>query len=133
MIFYKNPHLKKYYDSKFIRFLFVGALNSLFGYFVFALFIYIGFHYTLAVFLGTVLGVLFNFQTTGRLVFNSKNNKLIFRFIFVYGILWAVNSSLLYLLLSCGLQNTYIAGLILVPPMGILSFFFMKYCVFRPS
>ena len=54
---------------KFVRFLLVGVLNTLFGYFSFATLIIIGLDYKLAALLATIIGVLFNFQTTGRLVF----------------------------------------------------------------
>jgi putative flippase GtrA len=54
---------------KFARFLLVGALNTLFGYFLYGSLILIGINYKLAALLATIQGVLFNFQTTGRLVF----------------------------------------------------------------
>jgi putative flippase GtrA len=53
---------------KFARFLLVGVLNTIFGYFLYGTLILIGLDYKLAVLLATILGVLFNFQTTGRLV-----------------------------------------------------------------
>jgi len=54
---------------KFARFLLVGVLNTIFGYFLYGTLILIGLDYKYAVLLVTILGVLFNFQTTGRLVF----------------------------------------------------------------
>ena len=53
---------------KFARFLLVGVLNTLFGYFLYGTLILIGLDYKYAVLLATILGDLFNFQTTGRLV-----------------------------------------------------------------
>jgi putative flippase GtrA len=53
---------------KFARFLLVGVLNTIFGYFLYGTLILIGLDYKYAVLLVTILGVLFNFQTTGRLV-----------------------------------------------------------------
>ena len=53
---------------KFARFLLVGVLNTLFSYFLYGTLILIGLDYKYAVLLVTILGVLFNFQTTGRLV-----------------------------------------------------------------
>jgi len=76
---------------KFARFLLVGVLNTLFGYFLYGTLILIGLDYKLAVLLATILGVLFNFQTTGKLVFGSKNNKLIFRFVLVYVVTFLLN------------------------------------------
>ena len=54
---------------KFAKFLLVGVLNTLFGYFLYGSLILIGLNYKYAVLLATIIGVLFNFQTTGRLVF----------------------------------------------------------------
>ncbi|MFN6273722.1 MAG: GtrA family protein [Microcystis sp.] len=54
---------------KLVRFLLVGILNTLFGYFLYGSLILIGINYKLAALLATIIGVLFNFQTTRRLVF----------------------------------------------------------------
>ncbi|MGV2387505.1 MAG UNVERIFIED_CONTAM: GtrA family protein [Microcystis novacekii LVE1205-3] len=51
---------------KFARFLLVGVLNTLFSYFLYGSLILIGLNYKYAVLLATIIGVLFNFQTTGR-------------------------------------------------------------------
>ena len=67
--------------EEFTKFIFVGVLNTIVGYSFYALFIYLGFDYKVSVFLATVLGVLFNFQTIGRLVFNRYNNRLLFKFV----------------------------------------------------
>ena len=71
-------------DILFIKFLAVGVLNTLFGYGIFALLLFIGLHYAVASILATICGVLFNFKTTGTLVFNNNDNRLIFKFISVY-------------------------------------------------
>ena len=68
-------------DWLFVKFVLVGILNTAFGYLVFALLLFLGLHYTLAVILSTIAGVLFNFKTTGTLVFKNHNNKLIFKFV----------------------------------------------------
>ena len=70
------------------RFLCVGLLNTLFGYLCFAFFVYLGLHYALAVGLATCAGIVFNFQTTGKIVFNNTRTILIFKFIGVYAFLY---------------------------------------------
>ncbi len=117
-------------DKKFIRFLFVGALNTLFGYSIYALFIFIGLHYSLAVFFSTILGILFNFKTIGILVFKNNDNSLIFRFFGVYAINYILNVSALTLLKFSGSDNMYINGLIVVFPLALLSFILNKKFVF---
>jgi putative flippase GtrA len=110
-------------------FLVVGAMNSLFGYGMFAFFIFAGLHYSLAVMLGTVLGVLFNFKTTGRLVFKSHDNRLIFRFVGVYVVNYLLTVAALRLL--DGLRiNMYGAGLIVTAPMALISYLLLSRFVF---
>ena len=125
--------IKKY---KFVRFLLVGALNTLFSYFLYGSLILIGLNYKYAVLLATILGVLFNFQTTGKLVFGSKNNKLIFRFVLVYVVTFLLNVEALRIVdaIDIGIEQKtkmLIAGAILVFPLAVISFILMKLFVFR--
>ena len=117
-------------DSKFVKFVCVGAINTLFGYTMFSLLIKLGLHYQLAVIFGTVLSIMFNFKTIGKLVFNSSDNKLVLRFIMVYCVLAAINILLLDVELKLKI-NVYIAGAILLLPLGILSFVLNKTLVFK--
>jgi len=112
-----------------MRFLFIGGINTLFGYGVFALFIYMGMHYALAALLGTVCGVLFNFKTTGIFVFRSHENRLIFRFVAVYLVVYALN--VLGLKLGAMMDiNAYIAGAVLILPTAIVAYLLQKKYVF---
>jgi len=112
-----------------IRFLLVGALNTLFGYAVFSLFLYLKFHYSMASFLGIVLGILFNFKTYGRLVFKCRDNSLIFRFIFFYAVLYAVSVVGLWAFNYVGI-NLYVANAIMLLPISALSFYLNRNFVF---
>ncbi len=115
---------------RFIKFLSVGVLNTLFGYGIFALFLFLGLHYSLALLFGTVLGVVFNFFTTGRIVFQNNNNLLIFKFVGVYIIIYFLN--LLFLtIFDMNHFNLYIGGLLLLAPMAILSFLLNQTLVFN--
>ena len=58
-------------DNQFVRFVLVGILNTAFGYGVYCLMLWIGLSYWWATLIANVLGVLFNFKTTGVLVFKS--------------------------------------------------------------
>lgn len=90
--------LKKLWDVKFIRFIIIGGVNTLFGYGMFTLFKLMGLNYILAILFATLLGVLFNFVTTGRIVFENRENGLILKFIAVYAVVYAVNVGLATLL-----------------------------------
>lgn len=115
--------------NRFFLFLIVGGINTLFGYGIFSLFIFIGMHYALAAFLGTVCGILFNFKTTGIIVFKSKDNRLIFRFFGVYGIAYVIN--VVYLKILMPYSNAYILGAISILPLAFLSYFLNKKFVFE--
>jgi putative flippase GtrA len=117
-------------DKRFIKFLFVGGFNTLFGYAMYAGFIALGFHYTLASLCSTVLGTFFNFITTGTFVFNNKEGKLIYRFIAVYILIYLINVLLLKVLLWFGM-NSYVSGALLLLPMAIISFLLNRTFVFR--
>jgi len=116
--------------NKLFRFFLVSGLNTVFGYGLFALLIYGGLHYPIALFISTIAGILFNFKTIGSLVFESKNNKLIFKFFGVYGITYLCNVAGLAFLKNLQL-NTYIAGAILVIPVGLLTYVLNKKFVFN--
>lgn len=117
-------------DKRFMKFLFVGLLNTIFGYSIFALFIFLNVHYSIASLLSTVLGVIFNFKTISKLVFKNNNNALIFKFIGVYTVIYIVNISFLRIFKTLSV-NMYIAGGILVLPLAILSFILNKKYVFK--
>jgi len=116
-------------DRKFITFVVVGIMNTLFGYSLFALFIYLKVHYSLAVLLATVLGILFNFKTIGRLVFRNSNNLLIFRFVGVYGVTYLLNVTALRVFDSFKV-NMYAAGMLLLVPIAVISFLLQSKYVF---
>lgn len=121
--------LEGLFRVQFIRFLAVGGINTLFGYGVFALFIFLGCHYSIAAFMGTVLGILFNFMTTGRLVFNNRDNRLIFKFVMVYGVVYGLNvlGLKIFHLLNVG---NYLGGALLILPMALVAFTLNKKMVF---
>ena len=119
-------------NKQFIRFLIIGVLNTVFGYSIYALFIFTGLHYTLAALLSTMVGVLFNFKTFGAFVFKDKRNVLIFKFIGVYSFLYLVNIAFLKIF-NMLQMNMYLAGAILLPPLAMLSFILNKKLVFKET
>lgn len=83
----------------------------------------------MAVIVSTVLGVLFNFKTTGVIVFKNNDNALIFKFVGVYSVTCSLNIIFLKIFDMFGF-NLYFAGAILILPMALLSFVLMKKLVF---
>ncbi|MFA9287060.1 GtrA family protein [Comamonas sp. SY3] len=126
------PWMRKLMQVKLLRFLLVGVLNAAFGYGCFAGFLYLGLHYSAALLLATVLGVAFNFKSTGALVFGSKNNKLIFRFVAGYGVVYGANVAGIAALKLLGVEP-YLAGMALIVPMALLSFVINNRFVFNDA
>ena len=116
--------------KQIFNFILVGILNTIFGYTLYALFIYLGFDYILSVFFATILGVLFNFKTIGNFVFNSKNNNTLVKFILVYTIVFSVNVLTIKIFKSYEF-NDYVAGFFGIIPASIISFILNKYYVFK--
>ena len=121
--------IKQYITPQFIRFVLVAILNTLFGYGVYSILLLLGIHYSLAILCSTVLGVIFNFKTYGLLVFKNNNNKLIFRFILVYCVVYLVNTGGIALLKTFGISD-YIAGALMLVPVGLLGYILNKIFVY---
>lgn len=116
--------------AQLLVYLLVGGLNTVFGYTMFAVLLWTGLHYALAAFLSTILGILFNFQTIGRIVFASRDPSLIFRFVAVYGAVYLVNIGALRLLRADHV-GVLLVQAILVLPLSGLSFLLHQRFVFR--
>lgn len=121
--------MRRLLRHRMVKFLAVGVLNTAFGYGVFALLLWLGLHYSAAALFATVLGVLFNFKTTGVLVFGSRDNRKIGRFVAVYGVVYGANVAGLWLLTQAGL-NAYVGGLVLILPLALLAYFLQSKYVF---
>lgn len=117
---------------KFVRFVFVGIGNTLFGYSVFAVCIFLNMHYSGALLMTTVLGALFNFKTIGHLVFRNGDNRLLFKFLAVYVFTYFLNFLALKLFVAHNV-SLYLAGIILAFPMALISFFLFNKWVFAPA
>ena len=121
--------IQKYITAEFIRFVLVAMLNTLFGYGVYTLLGYCGMHFSLATLISTILGVLFNFKTYGILVFKNSSNKLIFRFVLVYCVVYLCNIGGIALLKTLGMSS-YLAGAVMLVPVGLLGFILNKIFVY---
>jgi putative flippase GtrA len=124
--------VKRVWAVRFLRFLIIGGVNAAFGYSIFALFILLGLHYVFASLLGQICGILFNFKTTGEIVFKNRNNRLLFKFIGVYFITYLVNIGLLKLFAVIGVSSLA-AGAIIIIPVALLSYYLSKRYVFKTA
>lgn len=117
--------------KRFILFLMVGGLNTAFGYGAYAACLWLGMHYAVAGAVSTVLGVLFNFKSTGQLVFRSRDNGRLPHFMSVYVITYIVATLCVGGMLHLGIP-AWLGGLLLILPCAMLSYLLNSRFVFRP-
>ena len=117
-------------QKQIVAFIVIGGVNTLFGYFVYAFLIFMGLYYPLAMFLSTCAGILFNFKTTGKVVFGYSNYNALSKFISVYAVVYIFNIAMIQLI-QLFMDNLYWAGFVALIPAAVLSFVLNKFVVFR--
>lgn len=116
-------------QRRLVRFLLVGVVNTAFGYGVFALLYIATGQPTLSVVLATGCGILFNFFTTGRLVFRNRTWATLPPFIAAYAIALALNIVLLKLLLAVQM-HPLLAQALCLPVVVVASYVINSRFVF---
>ena len=88
--------IKKLFSYQPIRFLFVGGLNTLVGYGIYALLVYIGVNYLLANTISTIIGIAHSYLWNRFFTFKSKNKaiKEITKFVSVYIVSYLLGNQL---------------------------------------
>jgi putative flippase GtrA len=115
--------------KRIIRFGVVGLLNTAFGYGLYVLLVYLGTLPELALLGATIIGVIFNFFTTGRLVFRNSDNGLFARFAAAYASIYVLNALALRGAISVGL-GPFAAQALLLPFSVVGTFAIMRAFVF---
>jgi putative flippase GtrA len=114
---------------QFVRFLAVGSLNFGFYYTIFATLHLLGMTPTQSVVIATFIAVLFNFFTTGQMVFRNRRAQLLPRFISVYVVQTLLNIGSLRLLIALGVP-VLVAEALVIGVLAVLTFFALKHLVF---
>ena len=125
--------IKKIFSYQPIRFLFVGGLNTIVGYGVYALLIYIGVNYLVANTISTVIGIVHSYLWNRFFTFKSKNKALkeITKFISVYAVSYLIGMCTLFIFKDKLNISAYIAGLINLVITTLISYFGHKYYSFK--
>ena len=122
MIKYRN-------GSIFLRFLIAGALNTAFGLIVYSLFILTFAKPWLALLLGMIVNILFNFLTVGGYAFRNLAVRKFPRFLMSYMMIYIVNLSGLHFLKNW-IDKPILAQVVLTLPMAFLSYAVLSRVVF---
>jgi len=112
-------------------FLVVGSLNTLFAYALFAAFIFIGWHYTLATLAAGVLSVLSGYMAHRQFVFSFRGNSRLFRFALVFAANYLLSIGIQAGLIGVGLNSHYAGGAVATVACAMTSFALNRYYVFR--
>lgn len=124
-----------FFDSlwqiRFLRFLFIGSINTLFSYSIYTFLLFLGLNYAIANLFALVTGIIFSFKTQGALVFNNSSYHLFWRFILCWVMIYGVNITFIASIMALGL-DAYLAGALAIPPVVLISYLAQKYLVFRP-
>jgi putative flippase GtrA len=115
---------------QFAKFLVVGAVNTLFGYSVFAGLVLAGMAPMPALVITYVVGILFNYFTTGRYVFGHAGAGALLRFIAAYGVIYLFNVALYRAVEALG-AGPLLAQALCLPVVAVFSFVLFKFRVFR--
>lgn len=115
--------------GRLLLFLAVGGLNTLVGYVFFLAPVLMGARPSVAVLVATIGGVLFNFATTGRIVFGSRSARRLPLFVAVYAAQYLVNLATLTGLRHAGL-NLLVAEAVTLPIVALLTYGALNFMVF---
>lgn len=115
--------------KRVIRYYQAGAVNLVFGYCLFALFVWAGLDMYLAQVVAHVLGVVFNYFTYSRYAFAGQPGSRA-RFILSYVGNYFLNLGALALV-ALVVGSPYVAGLIATVFVSLVNYFVLKRLVFE--
>ncbi len=107
--------------KQFVLFIIAGLVNTAFGYGVYALLVWLGLPPKLALALSFAIGVVWNYFTHARIVFQQKGFDRILPYVGAYLVILGVNTVLLDVLMRLGL-GPYVAQALLAPVSAGMSF-----------
>jgi putative flippase GtrA len=113
-----------------ILFILVGMLNTAVGYGLFAILFLLTQSHRIALVIATILSVLFNFFSTGRIVFGNRSGSALVPFILGYAVTLGVNFVLLELLVHAGV-NPLVAQAVCLPVVVVLGYLINSRIVFK--
>ncbi|MFA6054517.1 MAG: GtrA family protein [Thermodesulfovibrionales bacterium] len=118
------------WQKRFLRFLFIGGINTLLSYTIYALGLFFGLNYTIAYLLALIIGIFFSFKTLGKFVFNNSDYRLFCRFVLFWALIYGFNIMCIGIIIIYFGLNAYAAGALMIAPNAILSYWLQKRFIF---
>jgi putative flippase GtrA len=117
---------------RFIKFIAIGIVNTIFGYALYAFLLFIGSSYIKALLFSTIAGVVFNFFSYENIVFSGYKGRIIFcKFFISYILIYLLNALLLSILMRYYFVSPLAGQVICIPLCVFLSWLLMNYWVFK--
>jgi putative flippase GtrA len=114
--------------NQMMRYLLVGAFNTLLAYGVFSLLLRLGMHYTWATLLGGISAMLAGYKFMKELVFKNKSRYAFLKFILIFVTMYFVNILTQYVARKT--LNPYLAGAVASLVCAALSYALNRKFVF---
>jgi putative flippase GtrA len=118
---------------EFARFGFAGAVNTVFGFAVYAGLVVAGLPPAVALLVATIAGVFFNFVSFGRLAFRRLEAKRLPRFLAAYAVIYVANLALLESVRRLTPLGPIVAQLGCLAVIAPAAFLLLKTRVFQPA
>jgi putative flippase GtrA len=122
--------MHRFWSNQVLRFLVGGFGNTVFGYALYIAGLALNVPYQLDLVCAAVINVIFNFFTTGYIVFGNRSSAKIIGFVAVYSVTLLINLVGLTWLVTSGISKAF-GQAVLLPLIVGLSFLANKFLVFR--
>jgi putative flippase GtrA len=119
-------------SPSFLKFLVVGVTNTLGGYAFYAALIALGVNYAVALTLEYVAGIAYGFLLNKRWTFQAQggSGQQAWRYVALYALIYVLNITLLMLLVERWALSPYLAQILLLGFLTLLSFVAQKRWIF---
>ncbi len=117
-------------QPRFGKFVAVGCLNAVVSYTIFTVAHFMTHADRLSVVITWCVGIVFNFFSTGRMVFDSRDLSRAVPFVLSYGVSMGVNLALISVLLARGVGGMA-AQAVCLPVIVVVSYVINSRLVFR--
>ena len=119
-------------SSSFLKFLTVGVTNTMGGYAFYSALIALGVNYAVALTLEYVAGVVYGFLLNKLWTFKAQgeSGQQALRYVAVYTLIYVLNITLLMILVERWALSPYLAPILLLVFLTLLSFVVQKRWIF---
>jgi len=123
--------IKAFFSWKFVKFLLTGGFNTVMGFAIYSGFYYLTHNEFVSLLLNYIIGIVINYFTYSKVVFDIHNFSFFFKFIGVYVIIYAINLCALKLCINVLAINPYLSQLMTMVIIVPLLFISLRKLVYR--